>query len=386
VPVAASGQTIILKTGQQVETSAIRRSGDKIMGRIDVGGTSGEVGYDLNTIARIQFPEPRGIRSAQELLSQGQPEKALAEVTPIINFYTPFKDVPGGWWAAAAVVKVSALAALQRHEEAEPLAREIQKIAPDPEAARAANLRIAAALVAKQDFEKAAEICDEAIRQSARPGVLADAWVLKGHMLLAQKEWDAALLAYLRVPVFYPEERLFMPPACSAAAALIAALMTWNARRNLLMISSRRFRKSAEAALAQPNCRSCRSDLISPRMKLKIIYLAALARDGVLALFVSVAFSQAATPAPAGGGDAVTRRPSGSRSKRAVGHDPIGLCSVATLYLIGDGVMRTSRKRVAPTAHEESVKSLFRQGDYVGAYNFCKENPSPLTNVLRVGG
>jgi hypothetical protein len=31
------------------------------------------------------------------------------------------------------------------------------------------------------------------------------------------------------------------------------------------------------------------------------------------------------------------------------------------------------------------VKALFRQGDYVGAYNYCKENPSPLTNVLRVG-
>ena len=64
---------------------------------------------------------------------------------------------------------------------------------------------------------------------------------------------------------------------------------------------------------------------------------------------------------------------------------PIGICSVLTLYLIGDGVLRTSRKRVAPAGHEESVKALFRQGDYVGAYNFCKENRSPLTNVLRVG-
>ncbi|MBA2269356.1 MAG: MotA/TolQ/ExbB proton channel family protein [Chthoniobacterales bacterium] len=64
---------------------------------------------------------------------------------------------------------------------------------------------------------------------------------------------------------------------------------------------------------------------------------------------------------------------------------PIGLCSVATLYLIGDGILRTSRKRVAPPVHEQSVKALFRQGDYVGAYHFCKENPSPLNNVLRVG-
>ena len=64
---------------------------------------------------------------------------------------------------------------------------------------------------------------------------------------------------------------------------------------------------------------------------------------------------------------------------------PIGACSVATLYLIGDGIMRTSRKKAAPQEHEDGVKALFRQGDYVGAYNFCKENPSPLDNVLRVG-
>lgn len=64
---------------------------------------------------------------------------------------------------------------------------------------------------------------------------------------------------------------------------------------------------------------------------------------------------------------------------------PLGLCSVFTVYLIGDGVIRTGRKRVTPAAHEAAVKQLFREGDYVGAYNYCKANPSPLTNVLRAG-
>lgn len=64
---------------------------------------------------------------------------------------------------------------------------------------------------------------------------------------------------------------------------------------------------------------------------------------------------------------------------------PIGLCSLATLYFIGDGVSRTARKKVAPEAHVAALKDLFRSGDYVGAYNYCKEHPSPLTNVLRTG-
>ncbi len=64
---------------------------------------------------------------------------------------------------------------------------------------------------------------------------------------------------------------------------------------------------------------------------------------------------------------------------------PIGLCSILTVFLCGDGLGRTSRKRTAPPDQEKEIKKLFREGDYVGAYHFCKANPSPLTNVLRSG-
>ena len=64
---------------------------------------------------------------------------------------------------------------------------------------------------------------------------------------------------------------------------------------------------------------------------------------------------------------------------------PIGACSILTVYLIGDGYTRTNPKRVAPPEQINQVKELFRQGDYVGAYNYCKANPSAVTNVLRTG-
>jgi biopolymer transport protein ExbB len=64
---------------------------------------------------------------------------------------------------------------------------------------------------------------------------------------------------------------------------------------------------------------------------------------------------------------------------------PIAFCSVATIYLIGDGIVRTGRNRIAPPEYQKRLQELFQSGDYVGAYNFCKANRSPLTNVLRVG-
>jgi len=64
---------------------------------------------------------------------------------------------------------------------------------------------------------------------------------------------------------------------------------------------------------------------------------------------------------------------------------PIGVMSVLTVYLSTDGVRNTSIKKSSPPAYEAEVKRLFQQGDYVGAYSFCRDNKSPLTNVLRVG-
>ena len=64
---------------------------------------------------------------------------------------------------------------------------------------------------------------------------------------------------------------------------------------------------------------------------------------------------------------------------------PIGIMSVLTVYLSTDGVRNTSIRKTSPTILEAEVKNLFQQGDYVGAYTFCRDNKSPLTNVLRVG-
>ncbi|HET6410107.1 MAG TPA: MotA/TolQ/ExbB proton channel family protein [Chthoniobacteraceae bacterium] len=63
----------------------------------------------------------------------------------------------------------------------------------------------------------------------------------------------------------------------------------------------------------------------------------------------------------------------------------IVLCSIATVYLAVDGVLRTSRNRVIPPDELNMVKDTFRQGDYVATYNYLKTKKSPFANVTRVG-
>ncbi|MEY2438818.1 MAG: hypothetical protein QOI34_203 [Verrucomicrobiota bacterium] len=252
-------QQITLKTGQKVDTLGVRRDGDIIMGKVQVGSGSGEIGYNVVQIAKIDFPEPRGLKTANELLGQGQADKALAEIQSVVAYYEPFKEVPGAWWSQAALIKVSILSSLQRYAEAETLAADIQKGAADPETARAAQLRVASGLIRKKDFEKAVVICDEAIKQSSDPANLANAWVTKGDALFGQKQWDAALLAYLHVPVFYSDEKPVQPSALLGSARAYWRLDDGTRAKKAFNDLIAAYPKSAEAVAAQTEIQKIRT-------------------------------------------------------------------------------------------------------------------------------
>ena len=159
--------------------------------------------------------------------------------------------MPGSYWSQAALIKVSILAALKRDAAADALALEIQKAVTDPEIARAVQVRLTANLVRKRDFEKAIKICDEAIKQSTDPAVLADAWVNKGDALSGKKEWEDALFAYLRVPIFYSDEKSFIPPAMLGSARAYWRLDDTTHAKKTFNDLIATYPKSGEAATAQ---------------------------------------------------------------------------------------------------------------------------------------
>ncbi len=61
---------------------------------------------------------------------------------------------------------------------------------------------------------------------------------------------------------------------------------------------------------------------------------------------------------------------------------PIGLCSILTVYLIIDGVRKTSPKRLVPPEQGEALKNFFRSADYVGAYNSARRTHRRVTRTM----
>jgi TolA-binding protein len=243
-------QEIVLKDGQIIETKGVRRSEDMVMSAVEVGQTRGEVGYQVSTIAKINFSEPPQLATTAALLAQGEPGKALAEIEPVVKFYAPFRDIAGNFWAQAALLKVSALAGLQLDKEAANLSDEIRKHSTDPETARAAQLQVVGRLVRKEDYAKALALCDDVISKSAQPSVLAEAWVKKGDAFLAERNWSDAEIAYLHVPVFYDGEKFWMPPALLGSARAFRGLADLDRARKSFNDLAAQYPKSAEAEIA----------------------------------------------------------------------------------------------------------------------------------------
>ena len=244
-------QNILLKSGQTIETKGLRRSADMVMGKVQVGASSGEVGYQASTIAKIDFPQPAQLKTTEGFLGQDDWKKALAEIRPVVKYYEGFRDIPGNWWAQAALLEVSALTGLQLDKEAETLGDEIRKNSTDPETARAAQLQLVPGLVRKDNFGKALQLCDAAIKDSTKTEVLAEAWVRKGDAFLAQRQWDGAVLAYLHVPVFFETEKRWMPPALLGSARAFRGLEDLERAKKSLNDLTADYPKSAQAEIAR---------------------------------------------------------------------------------------------------------------------------------------
>lgn len=250
--VAAPAQEILLKDGRVIATKGLRRQGDTIMATVEVTAAepgkpaqTGELGYPLGQIAQLNFPEPAALRAAPDLIAQGKGHEALTQLEPVVAYFASFRDAPGSWWPQGALLKVQALASLDRDGEAVALAEQIVRLSADPENKRVASLQIAASLSRRGEMARALPIAEAAMRESKDAAVRAPAAVIRGESLLAKEEWDDAVLAFVEVPVLYQQERPLLPRALLGKARALRGSDDFAAARATL----EELRQSYPAAL-----------------------------------------------------------------------------------------------------------------------------------------
>jgi len=207
---------VSLKNGQEIVSDGVRRSGAGIAVGVRIPGGHTETKYPAAAVSRIEFPQSPVLESADRIASAKDAKAMLPALSAVVQQQAAFRDIPGNFWAKALTAKIKALVAAGDYAAAEKELAEAAK-SVDPRELRRARLQIAAAWVAQGDVAKAQPVFDEAIAQNGDAEVVAEAWVSKGNAFLQAKDFDAALLSFLRVPIFYSEQKNVLPSALLGA-------------------------------------------------------------------------------------------------------------------------------------------------------------------------
>lgn len=250
-PAATTGPTVVFKDGKSIGTNGVRRSGNNLMVKVPIGSGLGEVGYPIDTVAKVEFARPPELKTVASLLSQNKAAEALAAINPVISSQRDLREVPGSFWPDAAVLKIQALVALDRDQELQPLLDELASSASDPETVRMARVQQAANWTRKGEYDKALPVFDAVIKESNDPETLSQAWLNKAHGLLEKKQWEPALLAYLHIPVYYPDYKLIVPAAMLGSARALVGLEDPGEAQKRYQELMDSFPASAEAATAK---------------------------------------------------------------------------------------------------------------------------------------
>jgi TolA-binding protein len=250
---APAGSNIVhLKDGRTLASADLKRSGANIMITVSLGvAGKSQMSFPLTNVASIEFAEPLGIRAASDLLNQGKAAPALALIAPVVAQQSAFQDIPGNYWARAATIQLAALVDLGRLAEAEALAAAIgAKEGPEP--TLEARLQIALGWAKSGDYAKAGKVFEEVIEKSTRPSTLAKAWLYKGQGQLAAEDYEEALLSFLRVPIFYSDQKAVLPAALLGSARAYAGLGDVGHERETLEQLIAQYPNSPEATTAKP--------------------------------------------------------------------------------------------------------------------------------------
>lgn len=245
-------QSYVLNNGTVLKAADVKLSGNALVQEIALpGGGSAERRYLLNTVTRLDWPEPEAIAQAASQITAGQPKEALETITPVYRQFGPFTKTPGSWWTQAAALRLQALIDTKASGvEITSAAREIMTSATDPEAVGTAKLALAQ-VDAREGRDSLATAMIDEIVSDAPAGVRARAWLLRGDLALKKQSFEDAIESYLRVPAFFGTLDELMPAALLGSARAYKGYGDASRAERAYLDVMDTYPDSAEAAVAK---------------------------------------------------------------------------------------------------------------------------------------
>lgn len=220
---SAFGQAIVLKGGDRVFSSEFSIQNGKITRTIKIGENTATSIIDKKNIDSLEWPYPAELTESADLLSKGKTEEAIAVLKKGRDFFENFEGIEGNWYLDIYFAYIEALNQGGKFDD-------VVKSLPALRAlkltdAQKMRLRIIQLDIERQTTSDYAAIILEAqsiLKETDDSAIGASLWAIIADVHTRKKEWEKALLAYLRIPVFYGTQMQRVPEAeLNAAKTLI---------------------------------------------------------------------------------------------------------------------------------------------------------------------
>lgn len=221
----AHGQAIVLKDGSKLGADQFKVEGGKVMKLVKIGEQTSKAALPMNSVARLEWPVSEELVTGSKLMSEGKTTEAMEVLKKGMDLFEPLKDIEGNWFADLSFAYVEALVqngAVTEVVKALPAIKSL-KLSD----AQKLKLKIIQLNMDRQTGANAEAVVGQAqniLGETDDSSVGASLWTIIGDVYFKQKLWEKALLAYLRVPVFYGTQIQKVPEAEFASAQCLAKM------------------------------------------------------------------------------------------------------------------------------------------------------------------
>lgn len=219
---SAFGQAIVLKGGDRIFSSEFTIQEGKIVRTIKIGENTATSIIDKKNIDLLEWPYPAELTESSDLLAKGKTEEAIAVLKKGRDFFENFEGIEGNWYVDTYFAYIEALNQGGKFDE-------VVKSLPSLRAlkltdAQKMRLRIIQLDIERQTSSDYLSIIGEAqsiLKETDDSAIGASLWGIIADVHTRKKEWEKALLAYLRIPVFYGTQMQRVPEAELNAARIL---------------------------------------------------------------------------------------------------------------------------------------------------------------------
>jgi tetratricopeptide (TPR) repeat protein len=223
---AAHGQFIILKDGSRIPQSEFTVEGGKIIRTIAIGDNkTATTQLPKQNVASLDWTDVGELSEARTMMSQGKSEEALAILAKAREFFATFEDLPGTPYVEVFFTYVETLSQAGKFEDTIKLIPQLKALKLSD--SQKMKLRIIQLDIDRQPSSEYASILAEAesiLSETDDSSVGASIWGIIADIHSRKKEWEKALMAYLRIPVFYGTQMQRVPDAEYKAGQMLAKM------------------------------------------------------------------------------------------------------------------------------------------------------------------